>query len=222
MAIPPRPYLRDEVYKQLRQHVMELASAISEPIPIREVDLARRLGVSRTPVREALNRLQQEGMVDAMPHRGFMVAPTTLEEYLCWLEIRETLEGVAARRAAAAISAEGIAYLRGLFTGIDAGAARKVTDAAYLDANAKFHAKIIEEAGAGVLTRLAKAYDYLGSARRAVRGLRLIERSLDQHMAIIDALERRDGEEAERLSREHVRDLRNAILRSLDGASGDN
>jgi len=209
--IPPRPYLREDVYQWLRKHVADIASRNSEPVSLREADLARRLGVSRTPVREALNRLQQEGVLEVEPRRGAKVYPPNDDEYLCWLEIREAMEGVAARRAAERASAEAIAELKALCDVFDDADPEK-DPARYFEANARFHNLILEQSGAAVLTRLGRAYDYFASGRhRATQHLGRLRHSMDEHRAMVDAIERRKPALAERLAREHVRNLRDAL-----------
>ncbi|MGQ0511212.1 MAG: GntR family transcriptional regulator [Betaproteobacteria bacterium] len=219
VLIPPRPYLREDVYQWLRKHVADLASRNSEPVSLREADLARRLGVSRTPVREALNRLQQEGLLECEPRRGAKVHPPSDEEYLCWLEIREVMEGSAARRAAERASPEAIAELRRLcevFEDVDPEA----DPAHYFEANARFHNLILEQSGASILVRLGKAYDYFASGRhRATQHLGRLRHSLDEHRQLVDAIARRDGRLAERLAREHVRNLRDALSAPVKGPS---
>jgi len=212
-SLPPRPYLREEVYRRLREHVAELAATSTQQVSLREADLARQLGVSRTPVREALNRLQQEGIVEVLPHKGAKVLPTTLDEYLCWLEIREVLEGVATRRAAERIAPKAVRELRDLFAPFEApGVDAEAMAPAFFEANARFHSRIIEESGAPFLQRLGQAYDYMGSGRRrsAMRLGRLAQ-ALAEHRAILDALEQHDAGRAEMLAREHVSALREAV-----------
>ena len=217
-SLPPRPYLREEVYQRLREHVAELASSNTQQISLREADLARKLGVSRTPVREALNRLQQEGIVQVLPRRGAKVLPTTTDEYLCWLEIREVLEAVATRRAAERISKKSVKELRALFARFDApGIDPEALAPAFFEANAKFHSRIIEESGAPFLQRLGRAYDYMGSGRqRSAMRLGRLKQAVAEHREIIDALERHDAPGAERLARDHVRLLREAVSAQAD------
>jgi DNA-binding GntR family transcriptional regulator len=211
--VKPRPYLREEIYGALRKHVMELAAGNGVPISLREADLARTLGVSRTPVREALNRLHQEGLVAVVPRRGVHVLPTTLKEYLSWLEIREVIEGMAAREAAARIAPQEIDILRGLFK---RRTAEEYGPTGFAEANAVFHAKIIEVAKTPLLTRLSRTYDHFAGARlRITARLGRVEQSISEHHEIIDALERRDGAKAERLSRLHVRQVRAEAARAL-------
>lgn len=217
--IPPRPYLREDVYQWVRKHVAELASRIAEPVSLREADLARRLGVSRTPVREALNRLQQEGLLEFEPHRGAKVYPPSEEEYLCWLEIREVMEGSAARRAAERATPEAVAELRRLCDVFE-DADPEADPARYFEANARFHNLILEQSGASILVRLGRAYDYFASGRhRATQHLGRLRHSLDEHRELADAIERGDGKLAERLAREHVRNLRVALAEPKKAAA---
>jgi DNA-binding GntR family transcriptional regulator len=209
--IPPRPYLREDVYQWLRKYVAELASKNTEPVSLREADLARRLGVSRTPVREALNRLQQEGVVEVEPRRGAKVFPPSEDEYLCWLEIREVMEGAAARRAAENRSEAALAELRRLCDVFD-DADPEADPAKYFEANARFHELILEQSGAAILLRLGRAYDYFSSGRhRATQHLGRLKHSLDEHRRLVDAIAKRNGALAEKLARAHVRNLRDAL-----------
>jgi DNA-binding GntR family transcriptional regulator len=214
LSLPPRPYLREEVYQRLREYVAQLSDGSGAPVPLREADLARALGVSRTPVREALNRLHQEGVVQVEPRRGAKVLPTSMDEYLCWLEIREVLEGAAARRAAERVTPEIVAELRALFAPFTRAKADAEADPlAFFEANAKFHSRIIEVSDTPLLQRLGSAYDYMGSGRqRAKMRMGRIAQAVREHMGILDALERRDAAKAEQLSRNHVRSLRLAII----------
>jgi DNA-binding GntR family transcriptional regulator len=214
LSLPPRPYLRDEVYRRLREYVARFADDSGSPVALREADLARALGVSRTPVREALNRLHQEGIVQVQPRRGAKVLPSSTDDYLCWLEIREVLEGAAARRAAERMTPEVVAELRALFAPFTKARANPEADPlAFFEANARFHSRIIEVSDTPLLQRLGSAYDYMGSGRqRAKTRMGRIAQAVREHLEIIDALERRDAEKAEKLSRQHVRGLREAVL----------
>jgi DNA-binding GntR family transcriptional regulator len=205
--IPPRPYLRNEVYAALKSRLGEMATYLTEPVHIREEELARSLGVSRTPVREALRRLEQEGLVTFRPRRGAQLMPASLDEYLEWLSIREVLEGLAAREVArngAAIAPR----LRDIFAGFDE---RAVVGRAedYARANADFHAMIIEQSGNSLL---GKAWQSFGHIKMV--GLRVIERlnrgaqSLREHHDIIAAIAAGDADRAEATARAHIRAVR--------------
>lgn len=212
-TIAPRPYLREEVYNVLRKHVTELATSSSTMVSLREIDLARTFGVSRTPVREALNRLSQEGLVEMVPRRGAYVLPASLDEYLCWLEIREVIEGLSARRAASLLTPEGIAKLRAIF---DGRSADDFSSTGFAEANVTFHAMLIEAGGSPLLIRLSRTYNHFAGARlRITSRLGRIEQSIQEHKEIVDALEQRDGAKAEELARRHVRMIREAAARTL-------
>lgn len=217
--IPPRPHLGAEVYRSLRATVAELSLAVTTPVHLREIELAESLGVSRTPVREALRRLGQEGLVEMLPRRGVMVVPLTVQEYLYWLDVREMLEGMAARLAAQTANTAGIAKMRRLFDPFSAGGVDHDSEH-YARANAEFHAALIGFAENPILKRVWLTYDHM-----AMIDLRLIDRvdrkeiSLREHHAIIDALERRDPEMAERLARDHICSLKTSAKQRLSGAN---
>lgn len=211
--IPPRPYLREEVYLRLKQYVIEVAAGTATEAPLREADLSRILGVSRTPIREALSRLHQEGLVEVIPRRGVRVRPSSLEEYLCWLEIREVIDALAARLAAQRIDTEMIAEMRGLFAGYSEESLRDPQNCiAFLNANATFHRMIIEASENALLMRLAGRHDYLGRIhQQSTNAGGRLSKSIVEHGELIDALEKHDADRAERLARAHAQSLLQAV-----------
>lgn len=211
--IPPRPYLREEVYLRLKQYVIEVAATTPTEAPLREADLSRILGVSRTPIREALNRLHQEGLVEVVPRRGVRVRPSSHEEYLCWLEIREVIDALAARLAAQRIEPDTIKEMRELFTGFSEETLRDPDNCiAFLSANASFHRMVIEASQNALLMRLAGRHDYMGRLhQQATNAEGRLSKSIGEHGELIDALERHDAERAELLAREHAQSLRKAV-----------
>lgn len=215
--ISPRPYLREDVYARLREHIMGLADRATQPMAMREADIARDLGVSRTPVREALNRLHQEGLVSVVPRRGARILPSSMREYLSWLEVREDIEGMAARLAAPIIKPTAIAAMRGLFARFDdAALATSEGLDAYSAANALFHAMLIEESRNALLVRLSRTYDHMANARRRITarlGRTTVSRA--EHDTIIAALANGDPTAAERAARAHISALRAAVHAGL-------
>src|SRR5690554_1063335 len=105
----------DAIYDAVRSHVLELIKKIDEPVRVREEELAKKLGVSRTPVRQALARLGQEGIIKLEPRRGALLSPMTQEDYLEWLKLRVELEALAAREAALNASQRDVDTLRAIF-----------------------------------------------------------------------------------------------------------
>ncbi|GAB3450057.1 GntR family transcriptional regulator [Streptomonospora sediminis] len=196
----PAP-LRDSVYDAL----LELITRRRLP-PGRhlvESDLAEQLGVSRQPVREALQRLSNEGWVDLRPGYGAFVHQPSESEADQLLAVRALLETESARLAAGAATAEGVGRLRELWRSGMEGLERGDTDAV-VDRNAELHRCIVELAGNQVLAGLA------GQVARRVRwyhGLVVQRRgreSWEEHAAIIDAIEAGDTERAAALMREHT------------------
>jgi DNA-binding GntR family transcriptional regulator len=206
-------YLREEVYVALRSYIAEVAGNASQTLSLREADLARTLGVSRTPVREALNRLHQEGFVTFQPRRGAQVLPATMDEYICWLEISEAVEGLSASRAAQVISESKIVELRTMF---DPFRNDEPDTLEFAKANVTFHQAIVEASGNPLLIRLSRTYDHIASAKRNVTGrLGRVSQSLREHDAILDAFSARNSELAERLMREHIKQVRIAAMERL-------
>ncbi len=197
--------LRDRVYEALLELIITRALRPGQHLV--ESELAGHLGVSRQPVREALQRLNTEGWVDLRPAQGAFVHEPTEEEADQLLTVRTLLEAEAARLAAGQPTEAGLAELREIHgQGLDA-VARDDVDAA-VALNARFHAVIMDLAGNTVLGELAAQVDrrvrwyYMPIARQRGR------KSWDEHRELIAAIEAGDGERATRLMREHTEHTR--------------
>lgn len=182
-----------------------------------EKQLAANLGVSRTPVRHALARLEQEGLVRIMPRRGVVIVRKSKAEIIEMLTVWAALESMAARLTCERASDADIGGLRELFTTFAEGAVRAQINE-YSVANLRFHQQIIELGHSELLTRMANS---LLMHVRAIRGRTIsesdrAERSIVDHMNIIEALEARDAELAERLVREHALALAEHVDRTVD------
>jgi DNA-binding GntR family transcriptional regulator len=159
--------------------------------------------------------------VRVSPRRKVQIIPATLAEYLCWLEIRETIEGMAARRAAATATPALVAEMRGLFRSFgmhDLESSDAI--AAFGEANVRFHSLLLAESRDNVLVRLGETYSHLGNTRRRITArLGRLSDSMCEHEKIMAALEAQDPDAAEAAARSHVRNLRVAVaahLSSLD------
>ncbi|MDQ0993973.1 GntR family transcriptional regulator [Streptomyces sp. V3I7] len=197
--------LRDRVYEALLELITTRALRPGQHLV--ESELAGHLGVSRQPVREALQRLNTEGWVDLRPAQGAFVHEPTEEEADQLLTVRTLLEAEAARLAAAHTGPPGIAALEELCAeGEKAVAADDVDGAVVL--NAAFHAKIMELAGNTVLAGLAAQVDrrvrwyYTPVARQRGR------ESWTEHRALIAAIADRDEQRAAQLMRQHTEHTR--------------
>lgn len=216
-AIAARPYLREAVYEKVRTLLLDRLVHLREPTRVHEEDIADRLGVSRTPVREALVRLAHEGVVAFRPRRGAVLLPVNRKEYFDWLRVREELEGFAARTAALSASPSDIRRLRELFTGFAAEGGSSGRSADYALANVRFHETLIGFADNIVLERIWQSFGHRQMLKgRTIEKLDRADASLREHLAIIDAIEARDAPLAERLAREHVRSLHADAQRAFD------
>lgn len=196
--------LRGEVYKMIREGITGLK--LLAGAPLKELDLAQKLGVSRTPIREALNQLSKEGIVEIYPRKGAFVKRWTKEEVIEILILREVLEGLAARLATQQLEEESIQRLKGYFDGY------KSNSSEYARLDEKFHGEVIQASGSARLIDLTNNLkDSLQMLNMRTVNFRLagrIKESRAEHMKIIKAFEARDEALAEKLTREHFQRTR--------------
>ncbi|HZX68855.1 MAG TPA: GntR family transcriptional regulator [Candidatus Elarobacter sp.] len=202
--------LSAQVYDAIREAIMatNLYEMDEANLRLDERELAARLGVSRTPIREALVRLEQESLVRSVPRRGYFIARKSKAELLEIIIVWAALESMAARLVAQGTGAAEIASLREIFATFDGGRIAANLDE-YSDANLRFHQRIIELSGCEALRRTADGIlIHVRSIRhRTIGENHRFERSIVDHMHIIEALEKRDVELAERLVRDHALQL---------------
>lgn len=187
---------------------------------LRQEALAEEFGVSRTPVREALRQLQATGLVELLPNRGAVVRGPSAREIREAYEVRAELEGLAARLAAERISDRDLVRLREaqtLFrksvTTLIARRARRSMpwkdESVWVQANDLFHQAILDAAGNGRLNHtiadLHRSFPRDLTWTALSQSSRLLEENVDQHDAILEAIERRNPEEARRRMVDHVR-----------------
>ena len=197
--------LRDRVYGALLELITTRALQPGQHLV--ESELAGHLGVSRQPVREALQRLNTEGWVDLRPAQGAFVHEPTDEEADQLLTVRTLLEAEAARLAAANAGSAGIAVLEELCAQGESAVAADDVDAA-VALNARLHATIMELAGNAVLAELAGQVDrrvrwyYTPIARQRGR------QSWIEHRELIAAIADRDEQRATAVMRQHTEQTR--------------
>lgn len=203
---------------QLRLRDLILSGELSPGERLSEPSVAERLGASRTPVRAALARLAEEGLVEAIPSGGFAVKSFAEEEIQDAIELRGTLEGHAARLAAerGAPSAV-IAEMKRLIARLDEATAPPVNLVSFTDyvaLNAHFHEILAEAAGSAVLARqigrvvalpFASPSGFVLAQAALPEAQRILTVAQEQHRAVVEAIERREGGRAEALMREHAR-----------------
>lgn len=192
----------DFVYESLRDAIWDGRIARGERL--REEEIARNLGVSRTPVREALQRLHQRGLLAFGPGRGLVVAQLSQHQVLQLYAMREILEGSAARFAAQHATETDIAILYRLQNELRNAA----PDAMLLVMlNRRFHQAIYEAAhNQYLLQTLNMLHDSLALLHSATFRVPSRRRESDEeHRSIVAAIERHDPDAAEKAAREHIR-----------------
>jgi len=186
-------------------------------IRLDERKLAQDFGVSRTPVREAMAQLEREGFVRAVPRRGIFVVRKTKHEVIEMITAWAALEGMAARLITQKATDEEIASLRRMFATFVGGELRAHLDE-YSEVNIEFHQTIIRMSGNSVLISLAEnLFTHMRMIRMKTIGEQdRADRSIRDHMHIIEALQARDTVRAEELVRNHALGLAEHVERYAD------
>jgi DNA-binding GntR family transcriptional regulator len=199
--------LAERAYTALRAALMEMNiyERPDQDLRLDERDLAAKLGVSRTPIREALARLEHEGLVASIARRGYFIVRKSKEELVEIITVWAALESMAARLITERASDEDIRSLRRIFSTFENGQVFAKLDE-YSEANLRFHRRIIDLSGSETLKKTADTlYIHVRSIRhRTIGEKERFERSMVDHMHIIEALESRDKELAEKLVRDHA------------------
>ncbi|CAN7318385.1 GntR family transcriptional regulator [Trinickia sp. LjRoot230] len=201
--------LRDRAYASLKRAIAETDIYHSrEEIRLDEKEVAEALGVSRTPVREAMTLLEQEGFLRTVPRRGVYILRKTKLEVVEMIQMWAALESMAARLATSRASDADIARLRRLFDDFGEAAPADHLEE-YSEANIAFHQSLVELSQSTVLVETIKnIFVHVRAIRRmTIAKSDRASRSISDHMRIIEALEARDTERAERLVRQHSLDL---------------
>ena len=201
------------VFEAVSAHQNELRSEITDPVRVREEDLASQLGVSRTPVREALIRLDSTGLISLRPGRGALLQPVSDRDYREWLQLREQLEGFAAREAALNASQRDVLALRAIFEPFVEPGVAETKAGQYSQANVAFHVAVIRLANNQLLERVWASFGHPQTSyrRQTIARLHRSADSLREHLEIIEAIEQRDADLAEARARAHVRELYVAV-----------
>ena len=207
------------VRAQLRLREMILAAELPAGSRIAELTLVDKLGVSRTPIRTALIKLEQEGLLEALANGGYAVRTFTERDVSDAIELRGTLEGLACRLAAERGCAPVLlSEARGCLAKVDellaAQALNEEAFGAYVAHNETFHSLLQEMAGSGVLRRewervvglpFASPSGFVLSQANSSQARDMLIVAQDQHRQVLQAIEQREGARAEAIMREHSR-----------------
>ncbi|HEX9323249.1 MAG TPA: GntR family transcriptional regulator [Xanthobacteraceae bacterium] len=208
----------ERAYRALRDVIVSL-DVYGQPGEIRldERRLAQDLGISRTPVREAMAQLEREGFVRSIPRRGVYVVRKTKREVIEMITAWAALESMAARLITLNAGDEEIAKLHAMFTTFENGQLHAKLDE-YSEVNIQFHQAIIAMSRNRVLIDLAEnLFAHMRIIRRKTIGEKdRADRSIRDHMNIIQALENRDTDRAETLVRQHALGLAEHVAKYAD------
>ncbi len=210
----PKTYLADAVYVALRRALVHGDFDPGEPLT--EGDLCRRFAVSRTPVREALAKLERDQLVRVVPKKGAFVRTLSHAEIRELYQLREALEGLALRLAAPRVERAELDDFARRFR--ELRGRRRLADSEVRALGEEFHRFLVKRGGN---TRLVQMLEDIREQLQpvwtmAIVAPRRVHGLVREHLGIIAALERGDARRAERLMIDHVRRVRDAIFRMVD------
>lgn len=220
MKIQVHRPLREEVYDALRRAIVQ--GELSPGNRMVETELAARLGISRTPIREALRKLEAEGFLSKGSGSSLVVSEMSLEEVEETFRIRAVLEGFAARLAAERATPGGIAKLEEILKRTEALVDGQAPER-LLNWNTRFHDGLNALSGSAQLQQLLQAiHDKIVRYRRITLEVGPARKQwLQEHWAILRAIRDRDPERAERLMAQHVHRKKETILAHLKASEGE-
>lgn len=198
--------LSGRVFQRIRDDILQ--GKYQEHDELREITLGKELGVSRTPVREALRQLELEGLVTIIPNKGAYVTGITPKDVRDIYAIRSTLEGLCARWATEHITDEQLNDLEEILMLSEFRIKREGADNAeqisMLDE--KFHSILYEASGSRILGKLLSDFHkYVQTARKSsVVSEERARKSIREHRQILRAIQEKDGDSAEQLANEHI------------------
>lgn len=220
MIVDNSKSLEERVYLQLEEEI--LGGVLKKGASLTEISLSARLGVSRTPVRGALHRLFEEGLIDLVPNRGAVVIGVNEDDLIDVYAIRMRLEGLASAQAAKKITEEDKARLTEAVELAEFYI--KKNDAEHLkELDSEFHNVIYRASGNRLL------YKTLSELHRSIKAYRKkslsvpsrLESSVAEHREILEAILRGDAEAADRLTSAHVAAALDNLLAAMKSGAGD-
>jgi GntR family transcriptional regulator, vanillate catabolism transcriptional regulator len=217
------------VKAQLRLREMIFAGELPGGSRIAELSVVEKLGISRTPIRAALMRLEQEGLIETLPNGGYAVRTFSERDVAEAIEMRGTIEGLAARLAAErgvapVVMREARECLEAIDQVLQQPALNDDAFSAYVRLNGRFHVLLGELAGSGFMARelervaslpFASPSGFVVVQANSPQARDMLIVAQDQHWQVLDAIDRREGARAEAIMREHSRiaqrNLREAV-----------
>ncbi|HZJ84529.1 MAG TPA: GntR family transcriptional regulator [Syntrophomonadaceae bacterium] len=206
--------LRELVLEAIRQAIID--GTLKPRERLMEIQLAEELGVSRTPIREALRKLEMEGFIVMVPRKGAYVADLSFKDIADVFEIRSALEGLAASLAAERITSEELEEMERCL--VEKAEAILENDMEKLvSVDTKFHETIYRasrnERLTNIINNLREQIQRYRATTLAYPGR--MQESLDEHRAIVEALQARDVHLARQLAGEHIENAENSMIESI-------
>lgn len=206
--------LKQKAYGEIRRRILN--GELDAKNPLSEYQLAQELELSRTPVREAIKRLESEGLVQSIPSRGTFVAELTARDISEIYQVREQLEGFAARIAAETMSDEGIKRIEEeiLLSNKLSLEGRSIE---ILDSDIRLHKQIIASTQNNrLITVLATLENQMYRVRALFpQSSPWLESILVEHARIVEAIKAHDGQEAEKAMKAHLRSSREYAIKQI-------
>jgi Transcriptional regulators len=199
------------VYETIKTKIM--MGEIEAHSPLTEEGLAEEYQVSRTPVREALRKLEQDGLVEMIPRKGAYVKGLTLMDIEEIFTVREALEGISAKIATELLSDYNISVIESALTDADRNLDDRNSETVFAKGN-EIHNVILKVAGNGrvlsIVSNLQVHIQRLHMLSSSIPGR--LKRSSEEHWLILQAIKQRDGELAEKRMREHIRSTKESLI----------
>lgn len=204
--------LKDLVYLELKHKI--LTGEIVSQTRLMEIDLSEKMNVSRTPIREAIKKLSDDGLVKIVPRRGAYVANISIKDMLDVFEVREDMEGFAAKLAAQRINDEEKEELRKIAAEYDEALAKAEDKEGIIELDEKFHNFIVSCCGNDTLSELVKYVQELSLRFRYLyyNDYSLYESTAEQHHRIMDAISNGRADEARKEADAHVKSLKEFVF----------
>lgn len=211
--------IREEVFTMLRQAI--LTGKLQPGDRLVERELAEQLGVSRTPVREALRKLELENLVTHIPRKGVVVSEISKKDVIDIFDIRASLEGLASRLAAQKATKEDLHDLREMVAEMSEATANNDSERLN-EIHDEFHRKLFDIADSPRLIQMINSLiDYI--SRFTKTGYAIPGRSsaaMHEHMELLESLEGKDSARAETLAESHIRNSKAAVLKQYEEYNG--
>ena len=209
--MPNHRPLREMVYEELKARI--LTGKIIPGTRLMETELAENMGVSRTPIREAIRKLEKEGLVVIEPRRGAYASQISTDDMIAILEVRQNLEGLAAYFAASRISGEQLETLRDAYEKYNESVKEGITEN-MIKYDTKFHREIVNASQNKILIKMIEQLQELVLRFRYIYydDFRSSEKMPKEHGNIINAIAKGDAEAAKAAADDHIDRLKQLVL----------